>query len=219
MIIVGTILVLAVFLAIGWAVSTEMFQQRTWRRRVDEGDVAIIAALIEEAMATWRRARPPRGTPAQLWAGVQGAQLLALTVESATVTTSAEGEFRNEGGVRTQVATALDEAIALAAKLADMMLYDVPNLQLRRVRVDVYTTFTGDDGTPVQRPILTTTADRSVADDLPWESLTPVEVLARFETAYHRGPGGHGIVIELPAVEGEPPPPPPVAAVPAEEGE
>ena len=39
-----------------------------------------------------------------------------------------------------------------------MMLYDVPNLRLGYVRVDVYSTFTGPDGTPVQRPILTATA-------------------------------------------------------------
>lgn len=218
MIVVGSVVALAVFLLFGWAIATEMFQQRSWRRRVGEGDTAIIAALIEEAMATWRRSRPPRGTPAALWAGVQGAQLLALTTESATLSGSAEGEFRTEAGVRIQVTTALDEAIALAARLVDMMLYDVPNLQLRRARVDVYATFAGDQGAPVQRPILTTTADRPAADDLPWESLTAAEVLARFATTFQRAPNGQGLAIDLPPVEGEPPPPALVAAPSAPEG-
>lgn len=204
MIILGMLVVIAIFVVVGWAVSTEMFQQRSWRRRVEEGDTPIVAALIEEALGTWRRARPPRGTPANLWAGIQGAQLLAVTdLPSATLSTSAEGEFRTEGGARVQVSTALDEAIALAAKLVDMMLYDVPNLRLRAVRVDVYSTFTGADGMPVQRPIITTTADRATADSLTWEALTPDEILARFDTHYERQPSGQPSPIEVPPIEGD----------------
>lgn len=203
MIILGVLVVLAIFLGVGWAVSTEMFQQRQWRRRVDEGDTPIVAALIEEALGTWRRARPPRDAPANLWAGIQGAQLLAVTNEpAATLSTSAEGEFRTEGGTRVQVSTALDEAIALATRLLDMMLYDVPNLRLSAVRVDVYSTFTGADGTPVQRPILTSTADRGTADSLTWEAFTPEEILARFDTRYDRQGSGQPNPIELAPVEG-----------------
>jgi hypothetical protein len=203
MMVVGLIAILVIFLAVGWAVSTEMFQQRHWRRRVEEGDTPIVAALIQEALGTWQRARPPRGTPANLWAGVQGAQLLAVTDEpAATLSTSAEGEFRTEAGSRVQVSTALDEAIALATKLLDMMLYDVPNLRLNAVRVDVYSTFTGADGTPVQRPILTSTADRATADDLTWEAFTPEEILARFDTRYDRQPSGQPSPIALEPVEG-----------------
>jgi hypothetical protein len=202
-IILGMMVVLAVFLGVGWAVSTEMFQQRHWRRRVEEGDTPIVAALIEEALETWRRARPPRGTPANLWAGIQGAQLLAVTdAPSATLSTSAEGEFRTEGSERVQVSTALDEAIGLATKLLDMMLYDVPNLRLSAVRVDVYSTFTGADGTPVQRPVLTSTADRATADGLIWEAFAPEEILARFETRYERLASGQAAPIELDPIEG-----------------
>jgi hypothetical protein len=100
-IILGMLVVLAIFLGVGWAVSTEMFQQRHWRRRVEEGDTPIVAALIEEALGAWRHARPPRDMPANLWAGIQGAQLLAVTDEpAATLSTSAEGEFRTEGNAR-----------------------------------------------------------------------------------------------------------------------
>jgi hypothetical protein len=204
-IIIGSLVVLAIFLVMGWAVATEMFQQRAWRRRVDEGDAPLVSALIEEAHGTWRRSRPPRGTPASLWAGVQGAQLVAVTEDSATFSASAEGEFRTEAGKRVQVSTALDEAIALASRLIDMMLYDVPNLRLRRVRVDAYTTFSGGGGHPEQRPILTVTADRSVADSLSWEALTPAEVLGRFDARYHRDDSGQGEPIELDAIEGIPP--------------
>ena len=62
------------------------------------------------------------------------------------------------------MSSALDEAVALAAKLIDMVMYDVPNLRLGCVRVDIYATFSGTDGAPVQKPILTTTAERAEAD-------------------------------------------------------
>ena len=202
MMVVGTIVTLAIFLFVGWAVATEMFQQRTWRRRVESGDIAIVAALLEEALGAWRRSRPPRGTTANLWAGVQGAQLIAVTEEGATLSTSAEPEFRTEDGRRVQVSSALDEAIALAAKLVDMMLYDVPNLRLARVRVDVYTTFTSGEGAPVQMPILTTSAERAVSDGLTWDTMTPAEVLGRFETTYARNESGEGTAITLPPVVG-----------------
>ncbi|MGE5595506.1 MAG: hypothetical protein ACM3S1_05660 [Hyphomicrobiales bacterium] len=215
MIVLGSLIVLAIFLVTGWAVATEMFQHRAWRRRVEEGDVGIVAALIEEALNTWRRGRPPRGTPANLWAGVQAAQLVAVTHDTATLSAAAEGEFRTEGGRRVQVASALDEAIALAAKLCDMMLYDVPNLRLGAVRVDVYSTFTGSDGTPVQKPILTTTADRAVADDLAWEALTPEEILGRFETHFERAPNGQPVPVGLPPVEGSLPEQPRAAEAPS----
>jgi hypothetical protein len=216
MILLGMIVVLSIFLIFGWAISTEMFQQRAWRRRVESGDTAIIAALLEEALVTWRRARPPRGLGSNLWAGVQGAQLLAVTEDGASISTSAEAEFRTEGGQRVQVTSALEEAQALASRLVDMMLYDVPNLRLGSIRVDVYSTFTQGDGTPVQRPILSTTANRSIADDLAWEALTPAEVLSRFDTTVSLAPNGQAQPIELAPVEGSLPPQPAAEGRPGE---
>jgi len=214
-ILLGMLIVGAIFLVVGWAVTTEMLQHRAWRRRVASGDTDIIAALIEEALATWRRARPPRGIPPGTWAGIQSAQLIAVEPDSATLTASAEGEFRTEGGQRVQVASPLDDAIAIAAKLLDMMLYDVPNLRLGTVRVDVYTTFASPDGTLTQRPILTVTADRAVAEGLAWDALTPAELLGRFDAHYIRDPAGRAIPIELPPVAGAPPRPAAEAAAEA----
>ena len=204
MIIVGTVLGLAFFLFVGWIISTEMFQTRSWRRRVASGDHEIVEALILEAMASWRRARPPRETPASLWAGVQRAELAAATATLAVVQSSAEGEFRTVGGKREQVSSALDEAFALAARLVEMMLYDVPNLSLGSVRVDVYATFTADGGAAMQKPILTTTAARAAADGIDWDDLAPAEILARFETAWETGASGLAAPIALPPIPARP---------------
>ncbi len=208
MIVAGTIVTLALFLVVGWAVSTEMFQQRLWRRRVAAGDTAIVAALIHEALGSWQRARVPAGVAPGLWAAVQAAQLIAVTSDGATLSASAEPDFQDQDGSRVQVASALGNAIAIAAKLIDMMLYDVPNLRLGVVRVDVYSIFTGADGTPVQQPILTTTADRAVADGLAEGALMPAEVLARFDTHYEQTGTGQAIAIDLPPIDGTLPEPP-----------
>jgi hypothetical protein len=206
-IIIGSVLFLVIFLGVGWAVSTEMFQHRAWRRKVESGDTDIVAALVEEALNSWRAGRPPRGVPASLWAGVQGAQLVAVEPHGATLSTSAEGEFRTEGGSRVQVSSALEEAIALAARMLDMIMYDVPNLRLGYARVDVYSTFTAADGSPEQRPILTVTADRGTADEMTWEALTPEEILGRFGASYEATAAGRPVAIELPPAQGVSPRP------------
>jgi hypothetical protein len=121
------------------------------------------------------------------------------------VSAAAEPEFRTEGAARIQVSSALDEAVILAARLVDMLLYDVPNLRLRAVRVDVYSTFAGEQGAPRQLPILTTTAYRDVAEGIAWDALTPAEILGRFETRFKRAESGEGLPIELEPVEGERP--------------
>lgn len=207
MIAIGMVVVLVIFLAAGWAVSSEMFQQRAWRKRVESGDVDIIAALIQESLTTWRAGRPPRGTPASLWAGVQEAQLIAVERDGATLSSSAGPEFQTRDGQRVQVASALDSGIALASKMLDMILYDVPNLRLGYVRVDIYSTFAGPDGLPEQRPIITATAERAVADGLDWEALTAEEVLGRFGATFNRGQAGQPVAIDLPPVEGQAPRP------------
>jgi len=204
MIVVVTVVVMGLFLLVGWAVSVEMFQQRSWRGRVASGDLSIVVALIDEAMTTWRQGRPPRGVPASQWAGVQGAQLVAVDVDYAALTASAEPAFQSTGMGREQVASALEEAIALAVRLLDMMLYDVPNLRLGAVRVDVYTTFMEPGGAQAQQPILSSTATRAEADDLDWEVHSPEEVLARFETVYERAPSGQPVPIVLPPLRGSP---------------
>ena len=202
MIIAGVVLGLAFFLFVGWIISTEMFQQRSWRRRVASGDHEIVEALVLEAMASWSRARPPRDTPASLWAGVQRAELAAANAELAVVQSSAEGEFRTVEGRREQVSSALEEAFALAARLVGMMLYDVPNLSLGSVRVDVYSTFTADGGAALQKPILTTTAHRADADGIDWDHLAPAEILARFESAWEPTASGLAAPITLPPIPG-----------------
>ncbi len=212
-IVIGSAITLAIFLAVGWAVSAEMFQQRWWRRKVAEGDVDIVGALIHEAMADWRRSKAPKDLPANTWAGVQGADLVAVTPGGATFSASVVPQYQTEDGRRVKVTSDLEEAVRLAARLMDMIMYDVPNLRLSEARLDIYATVTGDERG--HQPVLSTTAYRTVADELAWDELTPHEILGRFETIMAEERDGVITPIELPPVEGVRPRPAEEAAAEA----
>lgn len=200
-IVLGSLVALAIFLFVGWAVSSEMFQQRAWRQRVATGDVDIIGALIEEAMAYWRRGRIPRGMPGHRWAAIQGAELVAVEPGGATFSASVVSEYRAEGGSRVKVSSDLDEAAALAAKLLELLMFDVPNLRLSLVRVDIFASL-GTGGVAAQQPVLSVTAERAVADSLDWDALTPREVLGRFNTIWAEERDDAIIPITLGPIEG-----------------
>jgi hypothetical protein len=214
-IVVGSAITLAIFLFVGWAVSAEMFQQRAWRKRVAEGDVDIVGALIGEAMTYWGKSRIPKGMPANRWAAIQGAELIAVAENEATLSASVVPAYHSEGGRRVKVSSDIEEATALAARLLDLIMYDVPNLRLSYARVDVYASLeeAGDGG--VQQPILSSTADRATADELVWEDLSPRELLSRFETTWAEERDGHIIPIDLPPIEGVSPRPAEEAALDA----
>jgi hypothetical protein len=94
----------------------------------------------------------------------------------------------------------------VAAKLCELVMFDIPNLRLAEVRVDVYSTFRTETGAPEQRCILTTIADRAEADDLDWDALRPAEIINRFESRYHLNE--HGIAEPIdpgPALDGTTP--------------
>lgn len=211
-IVIGSVITLAIFLFVGWAVSAEMFQQRAWRRKVAAGDVDIIGALLGEAMGQWRRARPPKGIPGNRWAAIQGAELVAATPAGVTVSASVVPEYHTESGRRIKLTREADEAGEIAVRLIDRIMYDVPNLYLSRVRVDVYASLGESDA---QLPVLSTTATRAEADALDWEALSPSEILARFDTIGPVEREGEVAAIELPPVEGQRPRPADIAALDA----
>jgi hypothetical protein len=156
-----------------------------WRGLVQKGDVSAIRALLEGEIERWRTMRVPKGTPPTLWHGVQTVDLLAVGPRAAHLTCSADGEYRISGGRSQEVTSPLDAGMRLAAKLCELVMYDVPNLRLGVVRVDVYSKFRTASGAPEQRCILTTIADRAEADDLDWDALRPEEIIRRFESHFH----------------------------------
>jgi hypothetical protein len=156
-----------------------------WRGLVAKGDITAIRALLVQEIERWRTMRVPKGTPPGLWHGVQTADLVAVGPDAAQLACTAEGEYRIVGGRSQEIKSPLDTGIELAAKLCELVMFDIPNLRLGLVRVDVYSTFRTETGAPEQRCILTTVADRPEVDDVDWDTLRPNEIINRFESRYH----------------------------------
>jgi len=177
-------------LFIAFVILQETFAQRHWRGLVDHGDKWAIRTLVEQEIERWRGMRVPKGEDAALWHGIQTGEVAGVGRDFVHLLVSAEGEYRVFHGQRQEVSTPLQEGMKLAAKLLERVFYDIPNVRLSLIRVDVYTTFRADDGSPTQRCILSTVAERADADRLPWDTLLPQEIINRFESRYRLGENG-----------------------------
>jgi hypothetical protein len=192
----GILIITVISLFFGFAIVQETFRQRHWRNLVNGGDRWAIKTLVEEEIGRWRTMRMPKGMPPLLWHGIQSAEVISVGRDVITLMATAEAEYRVVGGKPQQVSTPLEEGMKVATALLERILYDVPNVRLSLVRVDVYTAFRAADGTTEQRCILSVVADRAIADHLPWEELRPEEIINRFESRYEVGPNGAALPID-----------------------
>src|SRR5262249_9178635 len=151
-----------------------------WRELVAQGNVWAIHELVSTEIERWRRMRPPPGTPLPLWGGVQTLELVATGHDHIQVVCGTEGEYRMVGVRREQVTTPLEAAMRLAAKVVEMVMYDIPEVKVDIVRVDVYSSFVSPNGSMEQGCILTTTASRVQANAADWDTSSPREIIAEF---------------------------------------
>jgi len=181
--VVASLFVLVMFVIIGWIIMQGTRAQLHWRNRVDEGDVEIITMLVTEEVNRWRTMRMPKGLEPAIWHGVQSSELVEVKPDGVRLSTTADGQYAMVSGQRQQVSSALAEGMKVTAKVADMALYDIPNVKLPWVQVDVYSTYRDDAGSS-QRCILSTTARREIADDLGWEEMEAEAVVEAFGGRY-----------------------------------
>ena len=172
------ILIVALFIAfIAYILFQETRTHRFWRRKAEEGDLEMITQLVEVEVARWRTEPPPKGTPASVWQGIQGVELVELGRDYIRVSTAAEPQFAMIRGARRQVTSALDEARRITMTLAERFFYDIPHVRLERVQIDCYTTYHQEGGAVNQRCILSTLGQRAAAAEVDWETDPPEAVV------------------------------------------
>ena len=165
----GIAIVVLLLLVTGYVIVQETRAQLHWRDLVAQGDVDAIRQLIEAEMDTWHNQRVPRGTPALLWHGVQTVELLDVDATSVLVSCNAEGAYAMVEGRRAEVSTPVQEGMKITQKLAEMLLYDVPNVKLDQVQIDVYTFFRSEGGIAEPRCILSTRVNRRTVEHIDWD--------------------------------------------------
>ncbi len=178
-IMVGIGIVLLLFLVVAWVIVQGTRAQLAWRAQVDAGDVSAIQTLVSEEVTRWKTARMPKGVSPGLWHGVQSAELIDVKPEGVRLSASAEGQYALVDGTRREVTSSLDEAFALTARLADMVMYDIPNVKLPYAQVDIYSTFRDETGS-AQRCIMSTLCERQTADAVDWDEMSGEEIVRAF---------------------------------------
>jgi hypothetical protein len=75
-----------------------------------------------------------------------------------------------------------------------MLLYDVPNVKLDRVQIDVYTSFRDENGHAEPRCILSTAVSRKTVEHIDWDETEPVDFIALTEGRFAgNGDGVHAV--------------------------
>lgn len=193
---VGILFICLLFAFLGFILFKETRTHRFWQAKVDEGDIEMITQLVQVEVERWRTERPSKGTPAAVWQGIQGVELVAISRDEIHASTSAEAQFAMVGGQRKQVSSALDEAKRITARLAERFFYDVPHIWPARVQIDCYTTFQEPGGEASQSCILSTDASREDATEIDWENDPPEVIAERLGARYELDERGTAIPIE-----------------------
>jgi hypothetical protein len=165
----GILIVVLLLLFTGFVIVQETAAQMHWRGLVQQGDLDAIRTLLETEIDNWHKARVPRDTPALLWHGVQTVELLDVTADAALVSCNAEGEYAVVSGRRIETSSPLSEGMKITKRVAEMLLYDVPNVKLDRAQIDVYTSFRDQLGRAEPCCILSTMVERHMVEHIDWE--------------------------------------------------
>lgn len=184
------------FVIVTWFMIQAVRQQMYWRRRAEEGDVDALQMMLSDEVERWKTMKMPKGDDPATWHGVQTAEIVDIAPDTVTVSAIAEGQYQLVGGMRREVSNAFREGLKVTAKLADMLLYDVPNVRLPRVRIDIYTGYRDDAGA-TQRCIMTTTCERDVAATLDWDETPAEEIVAAFGGRYSLDDRGNAMPIDV----------------------
>jgi len=192
---VGIGIVLVVFVLVGWVIVQGTRAQLAWRKLVEGGDVDAIRTLVTEELERWKTMKVPKGADPAVWHGIQSAELVAVAPDGVRLSAAAESQYAVVDGARREVSGVLDHAIKVTARLADMAMYDIPNVRLPDCQVDVYATYRDAAGT-TQRCILSTLCTRDVGDVLDWDELSAAEVVRAFGGRYLLDDRGNPLPID-----------------------
>jgi hypothetical protein len=192
----GILLIVLILIFTAYVIIQEVRAQTHWRGLVEQGDLDAIRELVSNEIETWHTQRVPRGTPALLWHGVQTVELIDVKADSVRVSCSAEGESALVEGRRVETSSPLSEGMKISLKLAEMLLYDIPNVKLDRVQIDVYTSFRDASGVAESRCILSTSVERHLVEHIDWEEMSPADFITLTEGRFAGNGTGALIPVE-----------------------
>jgi hypothetical protein len=123
------------------------------------------------------------------------------------VSATAESEYKPAGGQWVEMKNPLQEGIAITAKAAEMLFYELPHYRPDRLQVDVYTTFRDEAGVTRRECILSTETARESARQVDWEEWAVDQIVEVLGGRYKLSENGRPLPLEVappPDHDGEP---------------
>jgi len=168
-----------------------------WRAAAAKGDVKVIVEIVEDSLKGWSSQKKPKEIAADVWRGVQSTQLVEVDSDFVRVSCQAESDYQMTDGRWVEKSNPLQSGLAITAKIAEMLFYELPHLRPDRIQVDVYTTYRVEDGVPSRACIISSEPDRERARSVDWDDWTGEEIADALGARYRMGERGQPLPIEV----------------------
>lgn len=167
-----------------------------WRTAADAGDLKVIRDIMEDSLKHWSSSRRPKQIAAEVWRGIQSMQLAVVAPDYIGVSTVAASEYKMQDGQWIEMRNPLQEGIAITAKAAEMLMYEVIHYRPETIQIDVYTDYRDDAGVTNRQCVLSTLVTHEQAREVNWEEWTPEQIVESFETRYRLSETGRPLPVE-----------------------
>jgi hypothetical protein len=167
-----------------------------WRTAAEKGDVKVIRDIMDDAIKMWGSQKRPKPVAAEVWRGIQSMQLAGVGPDYVRVSCVAESEYRMADGRWVEIRNPLQEGVAITAKAADMLFYELPHYRPDNIQIDVYTDYRDDDGRTRRECIMTTQAARDDAKTIDWDEWTPEQIAEGLGAVYRLSDNGRPLPVQ-----------------------
>ncbi len=190
------LLVLAIlFLIVAYIIVQGTRAALAWRQAAAAGDVNVIRDIVEDALRAWRSMKRPKEVATEVWRGIQSMQAVDVGADFVRVSCQAESEYKLLDRRWIEVRNPLQEGMAITARAADMLLYELPHFRPDRIQIDVYTTYREADGATKRDCILSTATSREVAKGVDWEEWTSEQIVEALGGRYRLSGSGRPLPV------------------------
>lgn len=166
-----------------------------WREAAKKGNTKVIRDIVEDAMKLWTSQKRPKDVSAEVWRGIQSMQLAGVGPDYVRVSCVAQSEHRMVDGRWVEIRNPLQEGVAITAKAADMLFWELPHFRPENIQIDIYTDYRDNDGRTRRECIVSTQATREEAKELDWEEWTADRIAEALGAVYKINESGRPMPI------------------------